>query len=148
MNLIDKDRGVTVRKNIKKAIIEYIEEHGYSPSVREIGDMVGLKSSSSIHSHLKIMLIQGAIETDADIGTPRAIRVPGYKFVETGQHKPKTNGDVIRAMSDEKLAEFIANECLQISDKICGECKQQDYSRCGGYVCVEYLIKWLKSEAR
>ena len=38
------EHGVEVRKKIKKAIIWYIEQHGYAPTIREIGEMVGLSS--------------------------------------------------------------------------------------------------------
>lgn len=69
------------RKEIRDFIIEYIKEHGYSPSVREIGDGVGLKSTSTVHKHLIIMLQEGMIETDAGLGIARAIRIPEYKFV-------------------------------------------------------------------
>lgn len=51
-------------------------------SVREIGDGVGLKSTSSVQSHLRRMFDEGIIETDAKFGSPRAIRVPGYRFVK------------------------------------------------------------------
>lgn len=77
-----KTRGNEVRKKMLKAIVDYIQEHGYSPSVREIADMVGLKSTSSVKVHLDTMLHLGMIETDASWGSPRAIRVPGYKFVK------------------------------------------------------------------
>nr|DAN83921.1 MAG TPA: LexA DNA binding domain [Caudoviricetes sp.] len=42
------EHGAEVRKKIKKAIIWYIEQHGYAPTVREIGEMVGLSSTSSV----------------------------------------------------------------------------------------------------
>lgn len=74
--------GENIRARILDAIIEYIKKHGYSPSVREIGEMVNLKSSSTVHAHLKIMLDSGIIETDSEFSTPRAIRVPGYEFVK------------------------------------------------------------------
>lgn len=74
--------GENTREKILDAIIQYIEKHGYSPTTREIGQMVGLKSTSSVHSHLTRMYIEGKIETDAEWGTPRAIRVPGYTFVK------------------------------------------------------------------
>lgn len=67
-------------KEILDAIISYIKKHQYPPTVREIGDMVGLKSSSSVQSHLVHMREKGIIETDDNFGTPRAIRVPGYRF--------------------------------------------------------------------
>ncbi len=76
------EHGEFVREEILQAIIRYIDQHGYSPSVREIGDMVGLKSTSSVQSHLTRMFTDGMIESDAGLGFPRAIRVPGYKFVK------------------------------------------------------------------
>ena len=75
-------RGKKVREEIRQAVITYIQLHGYSPSVREIGEMVGIKSTSTVHSHLNRMFAEGVLETDAKIGTPRAIRVPGYRFVK------------------------------------------------------------------
>ena len=72
------EKGRQKRKEILEAIILYIQEHGYAPTVREIGEMVGLKSS--VQSHLDRMLADGMIETDAGVGSPRAIRVPGYEF--------------------------------------------------------------------
>lgn len=74
------EKGRQKRKEILEAIISYIQEHGYAPTVREIGEMVGLKSTSSVQSHLNRMLVDGMIETDARVGSPRAIRVPGYEF--------------------------------------------------------------------
>lgn len=75
------------REEILKAIISYIQEHGYSPSVKEIGDMVGLKSKASVHAHLTRMFADGMLETDAKLGAARAIRVPGYAFAKVGDTK-------------------------------------------------------------
>ena len=74
------ENGKKKREEILKVIISYIQEHGYAPTVREIGKIVGLESTSSVQNHLKKMLDDGMIETDAPFGTPRAIRVPGYEF--------------------------------------------------------------------
>lgn len=75
-------KGIQTRKIIYEKVVEYIQKHGYSPTVREIGEMVGLKSTSSVYNHLLRMFDDGTFETDAPLGTPRAIRVPGYKFVK------------------------------------------------------------------
>ena len=76
------EQGKQVREKMLSAIVQYIEEHGYPPSVREIGAMVGLKSTSSVFAHMQRLIAEGKLETDADLGTPRAIRVQGYKFVK------------------------------------------------------------------
>ena len=70
------------RAKIRQFIIGYITDNGYPPTVREIGDGVGLKSTASVHNHLQTMRLMGAIEGEID--KPRAIRVPGYYFVKKG----------------------------------------------------------------
>lgn len=75
-------RGEHIRKCILDMIIKYIEQHGYAPTIREIGEAVGLKSTSSVMDHVRKMLAEGTLETDAGPGSPRALRVPGYRFVK------------------------------------------------------------------
>lgn len=87
MNDTSLSHGIKVREKILAAIISYIEEHGYPPTVREISDMVGLKSTSSTQSHLIRMKADGMIETDAPDYSTRAIRVPGFKFVKEEREK-------------------------------------------------------------
>lgn len=72
------------KDKILEFIIGYIQEHGYSPNYDEITVGSGLKSKSNTHRHIKKMLEIGMLETDAGEGSPRAIRVPGYKFVKDG----------------------------------------------------------------
>jgi repressor LexA len=61
----------------QKAILEYIEksvqEKGYPPSVREIGEAVGLASSSTVHGHLSRLEKRGYIRRDPT--KPRAIEL-------------------------------------------------------------------------
>ncbi len=80
-----RERSERLRENIVQSIISYIERHGYPPTVREIGDMVGLKSTSSVQHHLKVLFKEGRLETDAGECSPRAIRIPGYKFVKVAE---------------------------------------------------------------
>lgn len=77
-------RGEAIREDILRGIIKYIEQHGYPPTVREIGEMVGLKSTSVVQAHINRLFDEGKLETDAGPGSPRAIRVPGYKFIWKG----------------------------------------------------------------
>lgn len=75
------ERGVWIREKILEIIINYIQLNGYPPTVREICDRVGLASTSSVYTHLQKMDTLGMIEL-GDFSSPRAIRVPGYKFVK------------------------------------------------------------------
>jgi repressor LexA len=61
----------------QREILECIEtamrERGYPPSVREIGEVVGLSSSSTVHAHLKTLQTLGYLRRDPS--KPRAIEV-------------------------------------------------------------------------
>ncbi|AZO95409.1 transcriptional repressor LexA [Iocasia frigidifontis] len=61
------------QKSILSFIQEEIQNKGYPPSVREIGDAVGLKSPASVHSHLKTLEKYDYIRRDPS--KPRAIEV-------------------------------------------------------------------------
>lgn len=74
-------RGERTRRDILEYIKQYIRQHSYPPCRREIGDGVGLKSTSSVQSHVDRMLADGMLETDDEAGTPRALRVPGMQIV-------------------------------------------------------------------
>lgn len=76
-------RGERTRRDILEYIKQYIKQHSYPPCRREIGDGVGLKSTSSVQSHIDRMLADGMLETDDEAGTPRALRVPGMRYVDT-----------------------------------------------------------------
>ena len=40
----------------------YIQEHGYSPTVRELCEILGLKSPATVHFHLKRLKKKGYID--------------------------------------------------------------------------------------
>ncbi len=64
------------QQRILETIRRFTAEQGYPPSVREIGERVGLSSSSTIHAHLKALERHGLIERDPT--KPRALRsAPG-----------------------------------------------------------------------
>ena len=59
------------QQQIYDYILAFTADHGYPPSVREIGAAVGLKSPSTVHFHLKHLEEAGVIEKGA--GKGRAI---------------------------------------------------------------------------
>jgi repressor LexA len=61
------------RREILDFIAAQIRERGYPPSVREIGEAVGLTSSSTVHAHLTTLQRQGYLRRDPT--KPRAIEV-------------------------------------------------------------------------
>lgn len=66
----------------QKQILEYIKQEilnkGYPPTVRDICDAVGLKSTSSVHSHLESLEKNGYIRRDPT--KPRAIEIIDDNF--------------------------------------------------------------------
>jgi repressor LexA len=78
-------RSLTPRQ---RSILSYIKkelrEKGYPPSVREMGEAVGLKSSSTVHSHLTKLEELGYIRRDPT--KPRAIEVlDDFSYQPTGR---------------------------------------------------------------
>ncbi|HYA45039.1 MAG TPA: transcriptional repressor LexA, partial [Acidimicrobiales bacterium] len=61
------------RREILDFIAAQQRERGYPPSVREIGEAVGLASTSTVHAHLKTLQRQGYLRRDPT--KPRAIQV-------------------------------------------------------------------------
>lgn len=59
-----KPRGDT-QERILAYIQEEIQIRGYAPSVREIGEAVGLKSTSTVHGHLTRLEKRGLLHRDA-----------------------------------------------------------------------------------
>ena len=69
-----KERGLSKRQTeILEYIVRQINLKGYPPSVREIGEAVGLQSSSTVHNHLTQLEQKGYIRRDPT--KPRAIMV-------------------------------------------------------------------------
>ena len=61
------------QREILDLIRTTVAERGYPPSVREIGDEVGLSSPSTVHSHLTTLANEGFRRRDPS--KPRAIEV-------------------------------------------------------------------------
>ena len=72
------EQGVARRQEILDFIIQFITENGYSPSVREIKDAIGIGSMNTLHSHLKTLESQGKIKMKP--GQSRTISVVGYGY--------------------------------------------------------------------
>ena len=61
------------QRSILLFISDQMRERGFPPSVREIGEAVGLTSPSTVHSHLETLQKHGFLRRDPD--KPRAIEV-------------------------------------------------------------------------
>ena len=60
-------------------LVEYTDGHGYPPTVREIGEAVGLASPSTVHAHLANLERAGLLKRDPS--KPRALDLIGHRTV-------------------------------------------------------------------
>ena len=65
-----------MQKKIYDYIVSCVQQQGYPPSVREIGEAVGLKSPSTVHFHLKHLEKAGVIEKGAGKGRAITLTAP------------------------------------------------------------------------
>ncbi|MET0144868.1 MAG: transcriptional repressor LexA [Ilumatobacteraceae bacterium] len=110
----------------QQQVLEFIEEQmrtrGYPPSVREIGEAIGLTSPSTVHSHLNTLQRLGYLRRDPT--KPRAIEVrwdPNSGVVmerRPVRHVPLV-GDV--AAGTDVLAEENVEELLPVPADFTGE---------------------------
>jgi repressor LexA len=85
----DPGPGVDGLSAVRRKIVAVIEEsmrcRGYSPSLREIGEAVGLASASSVSYQLSVLQAQGYLVREA--GRPRTmtLRLPGWDGRDAGR---------------------------------------------------------------
>src|SRR5262245_8781913 len=72
------------QQEIWEFLVEYVDDHGYPPTVREIGEKVGLASPSTVHAHLASLERAGLIKRDAT--KPRALELTGRTRSEPVEH--------------------------------------------------------------
>ena len=65
-----------MQQRIYDFLVSSIREQGYPPSVREIGEAVGLRSPSTVHFHLKNLAELGYIEIGAGKGRAISLKQP------------------------------------------------------------------------
>ena len=68
------------QQEIWQFLAEYVDAHGYPPTVREIGEAVGLASPSTVHAHLANLERAGLLRRDPS--KPRAIELVGRQRSE------------------------------------------------------------------
>ncbi len=93
---------------IYQFILQYTKEHGYPPSVREIGTAVNLKSPSTVHFHMKKLEAEGYI-LKAD-GKTRAISLP----MEAVAEELDSRADQVPVLGSVAAGSpILAEECIE-----------------------------------
>ena len=99
------------REQILNFLTQFMNEHGYAPTVREICNAVGLQSTATVHYHLNALRDAGLIEMDEmkkrAISLPdaqRADRIPVVGVVTAGNASGVNDGAAALVLMDAGLA--------------------------------------------
>jgi len=74
------------QQEIWQFLVEYTDGHGYPPTVREIGEAVGLASPSTVHAHLANLERAGLLKRDPS--KPRALDLIGHRTAAAAAPAP------------------------------------------------------------
>ena len=100
---------------MQQAIYDFIartlEEQGYPPSVREIGEAVGLKSPSTVHFHLKHMEELGVIQKGS--GKGRAIALTDRPARQAPEEAEPTADRIPIVGNVAAGTPILAEECIE-----------------------------------
>src|SRR5688572_15550450 len=74
------------QQEIWQFLVDYVDRHGYPPTVREIGEAVGLASPSTVHAHLANLERAGLLRRDP--AKPRALELTGRRPQPVAEAEP------------------------------------------------------------
>jgi repressor LexA len=77
------------QRQIWDFLVDYCDRHGYPPTVREIGEAVGLASPSTVHAHLANLERAGLLRRDPT--KPRALELIGRERSGASRPTPDTH---------------------------------------------------------
>ena len=105
-------RGLTpVRRKIVEVIDDSVRRHGYAPSMREIGEAVGLASTSSVSYQLSVLEREGYVSRAARRPRTAALRAPAPPAAEPALARVPLVGQVaagIPILADQHIEEVFA----------------------------------------
>ncbi|WP_091294052.1 transcriptional repressor LexA [Amycolatopsis xylanica] len=84
------------QQKILVTIRDWVVRHGYSPSSREIGEAVGLKSSSSVSKHLAALEDKGFLRRSTTMSRPIDVRA----FLEPSTREPDADSVSVPVVGD------------------------------------------------
>ena len=101
------------QREIYEYVVGYVDDHGYPPTVREIGEAVGLASPSTVHAHLANLERAGLLRRDPT--KPRALELVGReRHAESGAadvHRLPLLGEIAAGgplLAEENIEEYLS----------------------------------------
>lgn len=141
------------RGDTQERILAYIQEEirvrGYAPSVREIGEAVGLKSTSTVHGHLMRLEKKGLLYRDAMKPRAMGVLLPAEHANPDKNHEVRHLPVVGRVaagapiLAEENIEDLMALPSAFLSDgelfilKVCGDSMIQAGIHNGDYIVVK-----------
>ena len=84
------------QQRILATIRDWVVRHGYSPSTREIGEAVGLRSSSSVSKHLAALEEKGFLRRGESVTRPMDVRL----FLQPQKAEPAEDSVTVPVVGD------------------------------------------------
>ena len=133
------------QKDILNFVRDYIDKYGYSPTLGEIAEAMGLSSLATVHEHLMALVKKGAIrkfegtvrgiEVLEEFNTkPRTIEIPLLGYIAAGQPiMPYTDPTATVSVSPHMISDKKHSYVLQVK----GDSMIESGILDGDYVIIE-----------
>ena len=99
------------QKKILKYVEEYVDERGYPPSIREIGDRVGISSTSVVDYNLRVLEREGRIRRDREVSR-------GLELIGTQRSQRQSQPRVVRIPVVGRIAAGLPIEAIEDPDDV------------------------------
>jgi repressor LexA len=104
------------QQEIWQFLVDYVDRHGYPPTVREIGEAVGLASPSTVHAHLANLERAGLLRRDPT--KPRALDLIGHRRESRGFDDTRAEPAAIELQKLPLLGQIAAGSPLLAEENI------------------------------
>jgi repressor LexA len=100
------------QREIYDYVVGYVDGHGYPPTVREIGEAVGLASPSTVHAHLANLERAGLLRRDPT--KPRALELVGRERAQQPEpdvHRLPLVGEIAAGgplLAEQNIEDYLA----------------------------------------
>lgn len=133
------------QKDILNFVRDYIDKYGYSPTLGEIADAMGLSSLATVHEHLMALVKKGAIRKfegtvrgiellDEFNVKPRTVEIPLLGYIAAGQPiMPYTDPTATVSVSPHMVSDKKKSYVLQVK----GDSMIESGILDGDYVIIE-----------
>lgn len=134
------------QRQIVDFIAQYVQKNGYSPTLKEIADAIGVSSLATVHEHLQALerkkvikkhegAVRGIELTDRTfLRMSESIDLPVLGYIAAGQPiEPLTDPNATFKVSPEMISGQKRSYVLQVK----GESMIEDHIQDGDYVVIE-----------